>query len=174
MQVHPHPLVEGDGVTADDLPDAGEAGQHGQTLALPGRALERFVDRQRTRSDERHVAAQHVPQLRQLVHAGFPQPTADPGRAWIAAHLECRPVLLAVLAELRLHAIGIEPHRAELINAEPASAQSFAFLRIERRSARRKLDGDGNRKQHRCGREQTQARAEDVDRLASKSACGTR
>ena len=44
--------------------------------------------KRRTRSDEAHLAAQHVDQLGQLVEAGLSEKPADRGDARILVHLE--------------------------------------------------------------------------------------
>ncbi len=57
---------------------------------------------QRPRADERHLAAQHVEQLRQLVERPAPQERADARDARVLADLEQRALLLVVLLELVL------------------------------------------------------------------------
>src|SRR6266436_1373056 len=49
--------------------------QHPATM--PGLVLLDFVVKRRPRSDERHVASQHVPELWQLVEAGLPENPSD-------------------------------------------------------------------------------------------------
>ena len=56
-----------------------------------------FVHRQRPRADQRHVALEHVPQLRQLVDAGLAEEVADAGDPRVVLQLERRAVLLAAL-----------------------------------------------------------------------------
>ena len=66
----------------------GQAGQAGRDLVaarlLGGVALE-VLRQQRARTDQRHVAAQHVPELRQLVEAGGAEPAADGRQARVVA-----------------------------------------------------------------------------------------
>src|SRR6266702_8498702 len=65
-------------------------------------------ERMRTRTHHRHLAAQHVDELRQLVEAGAPQERADRGDARVAARG------LGDLAGLFL----VHPHRTELVDLE--------------------------------------------------------
>ena len=66
-----------------DLPQAGDALRHEEPLEVVRLEELGLVGEARPRADERHVAAQHVDQLRQLVEARPPQParrTASPSR----------------------------------------------------------------------------------------------
>src|ERR671937_417032 len=76
-------LVEWDVGPTEHLPETGEAGSQGQPAAAP--AVHQPVLRfdQRPRSDETHLAPQHVPQLRQLVEARVAHDAADERDAWI-------------------------------------------------------------------------------------------
>src|SRR5262245_3894830 len=66
FEVEFDPLVEVfDLVAAADLPEAGQAGLHGEAAALRGAfKLGHLIERERARADEAHVAAQHVEELR--------------------------------------------------------------------------------------------------------------
>ena len=55
---------------------------------MPGLVLLDFVRQRRPRPDERHVAAQHVPELRQLVEAGLAQNVPDRRDPRIVGDLE--------------------------------------------------------------------------------------
>ena len=69
FEVERDPAVEARDVAAPaDLPEAGDAGLHGEAAALGG-CLEFFhlVDWQRTGADEAHVAFEHVPNLGKLI-----------------------------------------------------------------------------------------------------------
>ena len=78
--------------------------------------------RQRPRADERHLAAQHVEQLRQLVEREAAQRATDPRQARILAHLEEGAAGLVALLEVALAALGALDHRAELQAGERARA----------------------------------------------------
>ena len=67
-------------------------GLHREAPALGGGLeLLDLVHRQRPRADEAHLAAEDVPELRQLIERGFPQESADRRDARILVHLENRP-----------------------------------------------------------------------------------
>ena len=51
----------------------------------PARDLVGLVEDERPRADEAHLAAQHVPELRQLVEAALAQERADAGDARVVA-----------------------------------------------------------------------------------------
>src|SRR5205823_12529062 len=104
-EVEPDQLVEVELGAAGDLPQPGDAGQHEVALAVP--VLEPVVValRQRTRADQRHLPAQHVEELRQLVDRPAPQKAADGGDARVVADLEDRAALLVRLLELSLPAV---------------------------------------------------------------------
>ena len=69
LEVERDHLLERQLRAAADLPQAGDARLDGEAREpVLGVALDLVLDR-RARADQRHVAAQHVPQLRQLVEA---------------------------------------------------------------------------------------------------------
>ena len=62
---------------AVDLRPAGQAGPDRQPPALALAVLGDLRGHGRARADQRHLAAQHVPEVRQLVERGAPQQRAD-------------------------------------------------------------------------------------------------
>src|SRR5438552_19094424 len=63
-------FIEGRAATASHLPESRDPRlDFDDTARVPRFVLVHFVLNRRSRSDERHVPAQHVPQLRQLVEA---------------------------------------------------------------------------------------------------------
>src|SRR5260370_15863066 len=79
LHVHFHPLFEIHIVAAGQRPEAGEPGPHAQPSSLPTLILFHLVRDRRTRAHQRHVAFEHVPQLRPLINGEFPQNTPDGG-----------------------------------------------------------------------------------------------
>src|SRR5262249_5951856 len=77
-------------VPAHDLPWTGHAGGEIESLALPERIGVR-IEARRTRPDQAHVAAQHRPQLRELVDARLAQVAAESGHPRIVLEPEVRP-----------------------------------------------------------------------------------
>ena len=128
------------------------AGDAGLDVVTTGIELDRTVvelivnQRVRTRSDERHVAAQHVQKLRQFVDVQFADDAADARDAIV---VRGRLFDVAVV----LHRL----HRAELADAERLLVEAIATLEEQRRTARFELDGD-------CGREQQRAQQNERDR----------
>src|SRR5207253_4578755 len=60
-------LLPGDRVPAAHLREAGDSREHVVTPRLLGRVAREVLHQQGTRPDERHVAPQHGPELRELV-----------------------------------------------------------------------------------------------------------
>src|SRR5438045_1869353 len=111
---------------AADLPQAGDAGAHAQPRFAPRRAILIFMMRARPRADDRHVAEQHVPKLRQLVELVPAKDFADAREARIVLDEKLRAVGLIEIAQLLLDLLGVFAHGAEFPAAELASANSFA------------------------------------------------
>ena len=81
-------------------------------LTRAGRARARCIARPepdgRARTDERHLAAQHVPQVRQLVERVAAQERADPRD----------PVVALIDRQPRADELGAADHRAQLVDRE--------------------------------------------------------
>ena len=102
-KVEAHHLVERRAAAAGDLPETGDARlgfEH--AAAVPGLVLLDLVRQRRPRADERHVAAQHVPELRQLVEARLAQNASDRRDARIVGQLEHLLAARAVSAAFAL------------------------------------------------------------------------
>src|SRR5262245_30592264 len=81
------------------LPQPGDAGLHRQPAAMP-QVVALDLPRERwSGSDEAHLAADDVPQLRQLVEARRAQDPAGPGQPRIVGHLEGGAADLVLLEE---------------------------------------------------------------------------
>src|SRR5215204_792554 len=80
-------------------------------------------------SDDRHVAAQHVPELRQLVEVEPAQEAADPGSARVVVS---GPDGAGVV--FRAHV-----HRAELVDVERLAVETHPLLLVEHRAGRSAL-----------------------------------
>src|SRR5581483_12491340 len=107
-------------VPSAHLREAGDAGLHLVATRLLGRVAAEILRQQRPRADEGHVAAQHVPELRQLVEA---RGTEEPSQ-------RREPRLVRVDAELRR--VG-RTHRPELEEREAAAAETGPRLPEEER-----------------------------------------
>src|SRR4051812_33767891 len=69
LEVEPHPLVEAlHFIPPAHLPQACQPGLHAESPALRWRLeFRHLIEWQRTRTDEAHLAAKDVPELRQLI-----------------------------------------------------------------------------------------------------------
>src|SRR5207248_7419416 len=108
------------------------------------------------RSDEAHVAAQDVDELRDLVELRRLEPLPD------RCELGLRPLdelLAEVLAEPTLRAT---PQGAELVHREDARPSADALAAVEDRRPTRDEDGGGDHERDRKRDEQEQRRAEHV------------
>ena len=95
-----------------DLPDARQPRCHVQPLPVPTAAGLGLGARQGAWTDQRHVAPQHVPELRQLVDARPAEESADVRDAGVVLQFEGRPVLFASCPQTRLPAA---PRRATMV-----------------------------------------------------------
>src|SRR5437764_12708075 len=97
-----HGVLARGAVAVLHLRPPGEARLDGVALLVERNLLRQLLDEERafrTRPDEAHVAADDVPQLRQLVEAGLADEAADAGDAVVAvAGPDRRAALLGVLA----------------------------------------------------------------------------
>src|ERR1017187_3331953 len=101
LEVEFHPLVEADLVAAADLPDAGEAGLHGEAAAMPRIVVLHLGRDGRPGADEAHVADENIPELRELVDAGATEETAERSDARVVLHLEDGAAHFVVSLEFR-------------------------------------------------------------------------
>jgi hypothetical protein len=82
--VHSHPVRERDMRAAVDLPNTCQSWSDMHSSPFPGLALICFVARQWTRSDQRHVTDEYVPQLRKFVDTGLAQEVSNRGNSRVA------------------------------------------------------------------------------------------
>ena len=113
-----------------------------------------------TRPDEAHVAAQHVPELRQLVEAGAAQEGAEARAARVVA-APSRPAPSRCL--------GVGAHRAELEHVEDAAVEPHALLAVEDRAGGGQPDRERDRRRA-AARARASASAETT---TSKARLGT-
>ena len=85
IKIQLHPFVEiHDLIAAADLPETRHPGL--DTQAPPLRGIFKFlhfVDRQRPRADQTHIAEEHIKKLRQFIHARATKPAAKRGNPWV-------------------------------------------------------------------------------------------
>src|SRR5581483_11276647 len=107
-----------------DLPDTRDAGQRRESAIIRQRVTLHFPRQRRARSDQRHVADQHIVKLRQFVQGELPQPAAYFRDARIVLDFERDALGMLVPRDERGQArLGIETHRADFVHLEfPAEA----------------------------------------------------
>jgi len=107
--------------------------------------------RLRSRPDQRHVAAQDVQQLRQLVEAAGPQELAGPGDA-------------QVVGRSHLRTAGARSHGAELVDDERHPALSEPHLPEQHRPGAAAAHGERHQREHRQQQQQRGQRDDHVER----------
>ena len=123
-------------VARRDLPQAGNAGFHVEAPELVKFVMVDLVDRMRPRSDQAHLAAQHVPELREFVEAVAADETSDASDSGVAVDLENRALSLVASAQVFLEVCGIGHHGAKLVTTEAAAFGASTFRRVEDRTGR--------------------------------------
>ena len=107
--------------------------------------------------DEAHVAAEHVPELRQLVELGGPEAAAD-ARRLLARALD------ELLAEVRAETLfGPAAQRAELEHLEDAAVAAHALAAVEQRPAARRDERERDQPDQRREDEQEEPGDQDVE-----------
>ena len=121
-------VVRGGVVLGEDLGEAGDAGLDVVAVGVLGVLRGELLDEVRAlgaRADEAHVTVEDVPDLRQLVEAGGAR--------------------VVVGRELRAgEFLGVDAHRAELVDLVGLAEATGADLAVEGRAAVFELDGDGD------------------------------
>ena len=158
-EVEPHEVVEVELRAARHLPQAGDPGQHEVALLVPLLELVEVALRERPRADQRHLAGDHVEQLRQLVERVAAQEAADARQPRVVADLEQRAGGLVDRLEVGLHLVGVAAHGPELQARERLAADPRAHRAVEDRPARGDRDGDRDQQQQRAQQHDQQQRA---------------
>ena len=114
----------------------------------------------RPRADQRHLAAQHVHQVRQLVERRAPQPRAEPRD----------PVVALVDREALAHPLGAAHHRAQLVQLERPAVTADPALAVDRVAVRLEPDRERRQRQQRAGQRQHAAADHDVERALAPRA----
>src|SRR4051794_9311646 len=139
--------------TSVNLSPAGDAGLDVEASPLSRRVLLDLVRERGARADEAHVAADDIPELRDLVERQSPQRTTDPRDAWIAL----------VHGVARSFTLGPDSHRAQLDELEVSAAQADSALPIEDRAPVVELDRNSGRRECGAGNRQPESRERRID-----------
>ena len=150
-------------VAAPHLREAGQPGPDDEPLPVRGQVVRELGEEprpDRARPDERHVAAQDVPELRDLVELRRLQPAAD------ARQLGVGRARTSSLAEVLADALlGAGPHRPELQHREEVAAAADALAAVEHRPAARHEHDD--ERDHERERQRDQAEERSRSRMSS-------
>src|SRR5271170_98186 len=136
LEVELHPLIKANGVSAADLPQAGDPGARTETTALPILVEALIIaDGKRARTDKAHIAFEDVPELWEFVNAGATEKLSERGDAWIVFDFEDRAGHFVEAFELVDQCFGTRNHGAELVDQETALIETDALLKEEDRAA---------------------------------------
>jgi hypothetical protein len=116
-----------------------------------GVPLDHFVGERGARADDAHRAAQHVPELRDLVDREPAQHASDARDARIVVDLEQRTVRFVVGHQRGAPLLRVDVHGAQLEHREQHAVAADPELAEEDRAGRVDLDRHGDDEQHRRG-----------------------
>ena len=119
---------------------------------------------QRARADERHLAAQHVEELGQLVEREAPQEAPDGVSRGSSRILNSAPRGLVERLEVGLLLVGARAHGAELQAGEGLAADPGRARAVDDRPARGQPDGQRDEQEQRAEHDQQEARPDEVER----------
>ena len=161
-EVELDPLGPGERRAAVDLRPAGDPRLDVEPVQLALVVLVDLVAKRRPRADHRHVAANDVPELRQLVERQAPKDAADTGDARVAA-IDC-----VAGAEL----LGADDHRAQLEELEVRAVLADARLAVEHGPAILELDRERGEREQRTRENEAGAGDRDVERAVQRVPSG--
>ena len=141
-----------------DLRPAGDPGQHLEPAPLPVGVPLDLVAERRPRPDQAHVAADDVPELRQLVERGAAEEAAGARDPAVALVDRVAGALL----------LGADDHRPQLQELEVAAVLADAGLLEEDRAAVVELDRERGGREQRARDRQPGARDRDVERAIQR------
>src|SRR6476659_2723901 len=87
VHVEAYPLLIGKVAAPADLPEAGETRLDGRQVMLPFAELLQLRQRDHTRPDQAHLAAQDIEELWQFIQAVASQKRADTRHTWVVLQL---------------------------------------------------------------------------------------
>ena len=131
-------FVDWKGSVAAELPESCDTGHNTEPQPL---SIVITVDDEGhfgSRADERHVAANNVKQLRQLVEAGSTQNPSDSGDTGVARR-----------SRRALVSVSVRRHRTEFVHSKQAASETDAFLNKDGRTFRVQPDERCNEKKER-------------------------
>src|SRR6202034_4911927 len=147
-------LREGWIVARLHLPQAGEARQDFEAAEMLQFVFFYFGGDWGPRTDDAHLPAQHIQELRELVEAVFAEDSSEAGDARIVRNFEQDPVALVQSREVLLHVVRMIDHGAELEEGKDPAAFANAVGNVENRTVAFQLDRDRDGQHQRRGEDQ--------------------
>src|ERR1700730_13917271 len=112
----------------------------------------------RTRTDDAHFAAQHIPELRDLINTKHPEKSPE------------RINTIVAIARLVRDPLVVRTHRAKFVNGEPAILNPSANLLMEKRAGRlHALRNPNDDRHHRKYDDQDETGDDDIDRALDET-----
>src|SRR5579863_5473226 len=136
FKIQGHVGFPGGAVTCGNLPKPGEAGSDVETAQIFQRVSGIVIDRMGPRSDDTHLASEHIPKLRKLVEAGATQPSPETGDARVFLKLKEGAFALVFCAKLFLTRVCVNTHGSEFEATEAVSFITHAIRNVENRPRR--------------------------------------
>ena len=165
--VHGDALFVSGVAAAAGLPHAGDAGQDHAVLAEVVAVALDFLGDDWAWADEAHVAADDVPELRQLVEAGLPEEGAEFGDARVVLELEVLLPLFAglgVFFEVFLEGfLRVRDHGLELVAREEHAIPADALMGEDDVALVADGDHDGQGDEDRRDQDAADGRADEVE-----------
>ena len=172
-RIHLHALVVGGVTPPADLPKSGNAGRNEVVVRDVVAVFYNFLLYDGARSNETHLAADDVEDLREFVEAGTAQEVSDACDTRVVLELKIpfplfarRRVLREVLCETCL---GVLDHRSKFIARERFPVTSDAAMRKGDRPRVVDIDGDRNRKHDGRNQGEPQDAAHEIKRPLDKA-----
>src|SRR6202049_759519 len=139
-QVKPHRFLPREFGAATDLPEPGHPRLEQHPPARVVAVLFHLAWQGRPRTDQGHLPAQHVPELRQLVQRMAPYSAPRRRHPRVLADLEEHPVGVMEVPEVVLFLLGADSHGPEFPHPESLAMDADTFLPVEHRSSTAQLD----------------------------------
>ena len=127
---------------SSDLPESGESGSDGESAFAPCGAELIFVIGAGPWSDDAHVAAQDIKELREFIEVTSPEDSSDACDSWIVFDEELWSIALVSIFEQSALIFGVVVHGSELMAVEASSAARLSFVGEEERPSIFEPDGD--------------------------------
>src|SRR5258708_24818789 len=133
-KVKMHVEFERQTIPRRNLPETRDPGFNVKAPELVKFVMVDVVDRMRTRPNQAHLLAQHIPELRQLIEAVAADNSTDTGDSGVVVDLEDRALSLIAGTQVFLELCGVGDHGAKLVATEAAAFGACALRRVDDRT----------------------------------------